>query len=62
MGHKFTEYEVFLHYANLYIKYIDSFKKLEDCYDQLVHPQKRILLKEMLENTIVRIVELKNVS
>ena len=44
----------------LYIKYIEVYKKLEDSYDQMVHPQKRILLKEMLENTMVRLTEVKH--
>lgn len=61
MGHKYSEYDMFLHYASLYCKYITSYRKLEECYDQVVHPQKRIPLKEMLENTMVRIIELKNV-
>ena len=52
----------FQHYGPLYIKYIACYKKLEDCYDQLVHPQKRMLLKEMLENAMVRICELKYVN
>lgn len=61
MGHKYSELEMFIHYANLYVKYINCYRKLEECYDQMVHPQKRVPLKEMLENTMVRIIELKNV-
>lgn len=53
--------EWFHFWATLYIKYIDIYKKLEECYDQLVHPQKRVLLKEMLENVIVRMCETKAV-
>jgi hypothetical protein len=30
--------EVFQHLACLYIKYIDIHRKLEECYDQIVHP------------------------
>ena len=45
--------------AQLYIKYIDIYRKLETCYDQIVHPQKRIYIKRVLESTIVRICELK---
>ena len=30
--------EVFQHLAVLYIKYIDVYKKLEECFDQMVHP------------------------
>ena len=32
---------------------------MEDAYDQMVHPQKRVLMKGMLENTIVRMCEIK---
>ena len=30
--------EKFSHYAVLYIKYIEIYRKLEECYDQIVHP------------------------
>ena len=30
--------EVFQHLASLYVKYIDIYRKLEECYDQMVHP------------------------
>lgn len=30
--------EWFHYYATLYIKYIEIYKKLEDCFDQMVHP------------------------
>jgi hypothetical protein len=33
-----TEDEFFQHYACLYIKYIDIYRKLEECYDQIVQP------------------------
>jgi hypothetical protein len=33
--------EAFQHFSYLYIKYVQIFKNLEDCYDQMVHPQKR---------------------
>ena len=51
--------EVFQHLAGLYIKYIDIYRKLEECYDQMVHPQKRIFIKKTLECTICRICEMK---
>merc|ERR1711934_874611 len=53
------EDEVFQYLAVLYIKYIDIYRKLEECYDQCVHPQKRIFIKKVLECTICRICELK---
>jgi len=46
-------------YSNLYIDYIECYKKLEYAYDQMVHPQKRRLLREMLDKTILRMLELK---
>jgi hypothetical protein len=49
----------FQHFALLYIKYLQIYKKLEDCYDQMVHPQKRRSIKKVLKSTIVRILELK---
>lgn len=51
--------EIFQHLACLYIKYIDIYRKLETCYDQIVHPQKRIFIKRVLESTICRICEMK---
>jgi hypothetical protein len=51
--------EVFQHLASLYVKYIDIYRKLEECYDQMVHPQKRIFIKRILESTICRICEVK---
>ena len=51
--------ERFSHCAVLYIKYIEIYRKLEECYDQIVHPQKRIFIKKVLESTICRICEIK---
>lgn len=46
-------------YAQLYINYIQTFKKFEEVYDQIIHPQKRLIVKNMLDNTMMRIVELR---
>lgn len=46
-------------FALLYIKYLQIYKKLEDCHDQMVHPQKRRSIKKVLKSTIIRILELK---
>ncbi len=46
--------------ATLYIKYIQILRKLSDAYDQIVHPQKRRVLRHVLDGTMGRIVELKN--
>lgn len=40
-----TIMEAFQHFACLYIKYVQIFKRLEMCYDAMVHPQKRIDVK-----------------
>merc|ERR1719217_333220 len=49
----------FQHFALLYIKYLQIYRKLEDCHDQMVHPQKRRTIKKVLKSTIIRILELK---
>merc|ERR1719401_2015121 len=49
----------FQHFALLYIKYLQIYRKLEDCHDQMVHPQKRRSIKKVLRSVIVRILELK---
>lgn len=54
-----TTEEIFSHLACLYIKYIEIFSKLEDCYDQMIHPQKRSDVKQVLESTMLRICEIK---
>jgi hypothetical protein len=36
-----NESQIFEHLGKLYVKYIGIYKKLEECYDQIVHPQKR---------------------
>jgi len=51
--------QAFQHFACLYIKYIQIFRKLESCYDNILHPQKRIHVKKVLELVIRRVVELK---
>ena len=61
MKYERQESEWFQFYANLYIKYISCYKKLEDTYDQMLHPQKKKLVKQMLENVMVRLCEIKNV-
>ena len=40
--------------STMYIKYVLAFRKLEECYDQIVHPQKRRLIRHMLDGTIGR--------
>lgn len=42
----------FNHLAGLYIRYIQIFKNVSVAYDQLVHPQKRRVLKLMLDGVM----------
>ena len=46
-------------YANLYVSYLDTFKKLEDVYDNTIHPQKRPIFKNMLDNCMMRLMEIR---
>ena len=40
--------------APMYIQYILTFRKLEECYDQIVHPQKRRQVRHVLDGTMGR--------
>ena len=51
--------EAFQHYACLYIKYMQIFRKLEACYDNMIHPQKRLDVKHVLQAVMGRVMELK---
>uniref|UniRef100_A0A7R8CEA8 Probable NADH dehydrogenase [ubiquinone] iron-sulfur protein 7, mitochondrial n=1 Tax=Lepeophtheirus salmonis TaxID=72036 RepID=A0A7R8CEA8_LEPSM len=46
--------------SRIYVQYIRIYRKIEECYDQILHPQKRILLQKLLESCIGRILELKH--
>lgn len=46
--------------AVLYVRYILTCNKLERCYDQVIQPQKRLLLKRLLNATLGRVLELKH--
>jgi hypothetical protein len=52
--------EAFSYWQSLYLKYVQIFRKLEECYDSIVHPQKRLEIKKVLELTMIRIVQLKH--
>ncbi|XP_043916227.1 dynein regulatory complex protein 11-like [Protopterus annectens] len=51
---------VFQMLANFYIKYIQIFQNLEVAYSQIVHPQKRRVIRHVLDGVMGRILELKN--
>ncbi|XP_066140976.1 IQ and AAA domain-containing protein 1-like [Euwallacea fornicatus] len=46
--------------ATLYLRYIVISNKLSICVDQMVQPQKRLLLRKLLEAVLGRILELKS--
>lgn len=45
--------------ATLYVRYILIANRLTECVDQMVQPQKRLLIRKLLEATLGRILELK---
>ncbi|KAK1801419.1 hypothetical protein P4O66_022685, partial [Electrophorus voltai] len=46
--------------ASLYVRYTQIFRRLEEAYDQIAHPQKRRLIRGLLDATMGRVLELKN--
>ena len=46
-------------FVGIYVKYIYLMKKIEDCYDQIIHVQIRAMVKKFLENIICRLVKIK---
>ena len=44
----------------MFVKYVQIFRKLEQCYDQIVHPQKRRIIRTILDGCMGRILELKH--
>eukprot|EP00755_Sulcionema_specki_P027634 Sspe_Gene.88184::Locus_60260_Transcript_1_1_Confidence_1.000_Length_1581::g.88184::m.88184 len=46
-------------FAPMYVKYLMIFRKLEDCYDQILQPQKRADVRVVLDATIGRMLEVK---
>ncbi len=51
--------EKFQHFATLYIRYLQIFRKVEESYDMLVHPQKRMDIRKALEAVMGRLLEVK---
>ncbi|KAK6634163.1 hypothetical protein RUM44_004771 [Polyplax serrata] len=52
--------EAFQGVSELYVKYITVVNKLDQCYDQILQPQKRIIIRKLLDATIGRVLEMKN--
>lgn len=46
--------------ATLYVRYIQVFRQLEEANNLLVHPQKRRLIRVILNGVMGRVLELKN--
>lgn len=44
----------------MYVKYVQSFRRLEECYDQIAHAQKRRILRNLLDGVMGRLIELKH--
>ena len=55
-----TFYSAYVHSASLYLQYLSVFRSLEDCYDQLIHPQKRQDIRLTLELCMARLVQLRH--
>lgn len=53
-------FQVFQSLATFYLRYLQIFRALEAAYDQLVHPQKRRVVRHVLEGVMGRLMELKN--
>ncbi|KAJ1187789.1 hypothetical protein NDU88_004559 [Pleurodeles waltl] len=51
---------IFQMLATFYIKYVQIFRSLEIAFDQMTHPQKRRVVRLVLDGVMGRILELKN--
>lgn len=51
----------FEYFAHWYIKHLNLYRRLNECYDQMVHPQKRIEVRKALESSMCHILELRSV-
>lgn len=51
---------VFKELSIVMVNYISTINKLVECYDQIIQPQKRILIRNILELSLGRYLELKN--
>lgn len=44
---------------DVYLKYLKVYKHMDEVYDQIVHPQKRLVVRKMLDLIIGRLLELQ---
>jgi len=55
-----TNMKQFLNFfVGIYVKYIYLMRKIEDCYDQIIHVQIRSMVKKFLQNIICRLAKVK---
>lgn len=45
--------------ATFYVKYVQILRSLETVYDQIIHPQKRRVIRHVLDGVMGRVLELK---
>lgn len=50
----------FSEWACIYVRYVQVFRKLENAYDQMVHPQKLVDMKKALEACMGRLLEVRH--
>ncbi|XP_047113172.1 dynein regulatory complex protein 11 [Schistocerca piceifrons] len=46
--------------SELYFRYVTVVNRLDQCYDQIVQPQKRLVIRKLLDASIGRLLELKH--
>lgn len=51
--------EWFNFYCPIYISYLKIYRTVEDCFENTLHPQKRILIKQILMKLMTRFLEIK---
>lgn len=45
--------------SHLFVKYIRIVNNLDECYDQIIHPQKREIIGRLLDTSLGRLLEIK---
>ncbi|CAF0994003.1 unnamed protein product [Adineta ricciae] len=51
--------QAYNHVRHLFVKYNDLLKRLDEVYVTILHPQKRLILKILLDGLVGRLIELK---
>ncbi|KAA0153265.1 hypothetical protein FNF27_01188 [Cafeteria roenbergensis] len=55
-----TMAEAYVHYAALYVKYVQILRQLDTAHRGMKHPQKRGLVRRVMELVMTRVVQLKH--